>query len=218
MAEIGSGPFKFPSSNRFVRLFQSGDRAALQTVYLAYVEEVDGAVQAFLRSQHFGTAATRWTELEDLIQDVFARAFSVRARASFDVTRPYGPFLGTLTRNLLIDWARRRGREPPVQQIETIPDAVGPSDSTSDGNAEIMAVVEKYLSGLPGDLRGVHEARYVLALSQEDACKRLGLSRQQLRTREKRLKVGLQREIKRAALRKGVPALGSNRTTPATNG
>ncbi len=182
------------------------------------MDEVDRIVHLFLRTYHVSTPRSRWGEGQDLVQDVFERAFLPRSRAAFDGERPYGPFLGRLTRNLLIDWARKRGREIPVAEIDCLAEeGCPPANPTSEGDPETMAVVEGYVSGLATELRRVHEARYVLALTQEDACDRLGLTRQQLRTLEKRLRTGLQRELKRSELRQHAPRLSTARVAPARN-
>ena len=64
----------------------------------------------------------------------------------------------------------------------------------------VMAVVEVYLAGLEGDLRDVHEVRYVRGLPQREAAAQLGISRQQLRTREARLRDGLREALAKASL------------------
>jgi RNA polymerase sigma-70 factor (ECF subfamily) len=56
-----------------------------------------------------------------------------------------------------------------------------------------MTIVEGYLRALPDELKQIHEARFVKGLSQRDAADALGISRQQLRTREARLRDGLRR-------------------------
>ncbi len=54
------------------------------------------------------------SELEDLIQEVFVRAFSEKGRLAYDGLRDYEPYICTIARNLLIDRARKQGREVPL--------------------------------------------------------------------------------------------------------
>src|SRR5687767_10224985 len=97
--------FKFSCGPEFLEGFRRGEREALTRVYSAYVDEVERFVQSFFASQHQRhRLAFRSAELEDVIQEIFARAFSKTARLAFDVARPYGPFLGALARNLVVDW------------------------------------------------------------------------------------------------------------------
>src|SRR5262245_58713871 len=87
--------------------FRAGRREALERVYWANVDGIETLVQAGLRrSQQFSPA-----NLADLVQEIFAKAFSKKARAAYDGQRDYGPFLRQLARNTLIDWLRARGRE-----------------------------------------------------------------------------------------------------------
>jgi len=191
--------FKFSSSQEFLRQFKGGERSALEKVYLAYVDEVARSVARFLvlylRS---GGGGGGRADVGDLVQEVFARAFGDKARACFDSARDYGPFLGALTRNLLVDWARRRGRELPSDELDAVAD--GPASERAWSDPATLSTVNQYITELPSDLRDVHEQRYVLCHSQEAACTALGISRQTLRTREKRFREGLRQRLTRMGL------------------
>lgn len=186
--------FKFSESSDFLQQFRAGDRAALERVYFAYVEEIEVQVRRFLSTQK-----GRGADVGDLVQEVFVRAFGEKARSAFDGERPYGPYLGTLTRNLMVDWARRAGRELPSEDLDRVPD-VPPSQRDDWADKETMVAVNAYLAELPSELREIHEFRYVQCRSQEETCSALGISRQTLRTREGRLRDGLRRHLKRMQL------------------
>jgi RNA polymerase sigma factor (sigma-70 family) len=192
---------KFPCSSGFLERFRAGEPAALEHVYLAYVDEVATIIRK-------GVAGAGGGDLEDLLHEVFVRAFSENARRSFDGVRDYGPYLATLTRNLVIDWARRRTRELPAKDADFAHDIAEPAPESEPPWADPakVAVVKLYLSELPAELRDVHEQRYVLSRSQEDVCRTLGLTRQQLRTRERHLRDGLARELNRGMLRAALAA------------
>ena len=57
-------------------------------------------------------------DLADLVQEVFMRAFSREGRQAYDGLRDYGPYLFAIARNVLVDWARVRGREIPSPWLE----------------------------------------------------------------------------------------------------
>jgi RNA polymerase sigma-70 factor (ECF subfamily) len=193
-----------------LRAFRRGDPDALEAVYLAHVREVETFIRgALLRSGRL-TAA----DLADLVQDVFLRAFSESARASYDGLRPYPPFLTTLARNLFVDWARRTGRELPRSDMLDGPlaaegaaaGAAGDKPGAA-GSAEgepfepaVVAIADAYVRGLPEELRQVHHQRFVLGTPQRQAAEALGISRQTLRTLEKRLIVGLRRRLREAGV------------------
>src|SRR5258706_14257303 len=122
------------------------------------------------------------SDCEDLVQEIFVRAFSDRARLAFDGVRDYRPFLFTIARNVVTDWARKRRRDVSLDDFTTI--TTEPSIEEDDDepwtNPEMTGVVEAYLRTLPEDLAAVHRERYVLGHTQRGAALALGLSRHQL--------------------------------------
>ena len=191
--------FKFSESSDFLQRFKAGERPFLEKVYFAYVDEVESYIRRFLAT--YGRQGAARSELGDLVQEAFVRAFGEKGRHSFDGERDYGPFLGALTRNLMIDWARRNGRELPTEDLDCFPEAPPPSEREW-ADAETMAVVNAYIAELPPDLQKVHEFRYVQCRSQEETCGALAISRQTLRTREKHLRDGLRRRLTRLGVSK----------------
>ena len=139
-------------------------------------------------------------DVADLVQETFARAFGERARLGFDGIREFGPYLGTIARNLLVDWARRRGREVPSELAPDVLASPARDESSDEAWAEpgTMQKVEAYLKSLPPELAAVHRERHVLSRSQRYAAEvTRDSSRQQLRTREQRLRDGLRRWLRR---------------------
>jgi RNA polymerase sigma factor (sigma-70 family) len=195
--------FKFPCDPDFLNGFRRGDRDALARVYSEYVDEIDRFVRSFFASQwQRHRLAVRAVDLEDVVQEIFTRAFSRPARLAFDVERPYGPFLGALARNLVVDWTRRRFPRITTEDLElfaTISDQAHESEPAW-ADSETMRLVNHYIAQLSPELREIHELRYVETRTQQETCKALGLSRQQLRTREAHLRDGLRRALKRAEL------------------
>jgi RNA polymerase sigma factor (sigma-70 family) len=169
--------------------FREGDREALAQVYWAHVD----SVERVLRARFFAAAPSTWggsaSDLEDVVQEVFIKAFAPEARRSYDGLRPYGPFLLTIARHVLADWCRRRGREIPtdIEPPEADEGAVFADATAAFADARKMALVERFVHALPRELRAVHEARFGEGLSQRDAAAALGIGRQRLRTLEQRL-------------------------------
>jgi RNA polymerase sigma-70 factor (ECF subfamily) len=141
-----------------------------------------------------GGACGQPGDLADLVQEVFVRAFSAKSRCAYDGLREYGPYLYAIARNVLIDWARVRGREipSPWTEIEAAMEMTPVLEDTEPWAEPVtVRVVEEYLGALPEDLREVHRLRHDEGLSQEQAAERLGVGRQTLRTLERRLRDGL---------------------------
>jgi RNA polymerase sigma-70 factor (ECF subfamily) len=173
--------------------FRRGDRSTLEELYREYLSHIQRLVRSGWRGADGsrGAALSR-QDVVDIVQEVFARVFSERARLGFDGLRAFQPYLDTIARNLLVDWARRRGREIAAGS-ELDAGATAEPDEPPWADAATMTIVEDYLRTLPDELRQVHEERFVRGRSQRDAADALGISRQQLRTREARLRDGLRR-------------------------
>jgi RNA polymerase sigma factor (sigma-70 family) len=185
--------------------FRQGDSSALETVYWAYVERVTRIVQAVAKTSIAATGERVWfgrTELGDLVQEVFVRAFSPESRRRYDGDRPYGPYLGQIARNVVADHWRLSLRHvvldvtPLLDALSVETEAMGRAPQHW-ADQETIAVVERYLASLEPDVRRVHEALYVQGLSQREAAAALGLGRQAVRGIEARLRAGLRRELER---------------------
>src|SRR3569623_211468 len=122
--------------------FRQGDRAALETVYWAYVARVTRIVQAVVQSYVAATGeriALGRIELGDLVQDLFVRAFSPESRKSYDGDRPYGPYLGQIARNVVADHWRSMRRQVIVDAaplLDALSVEAGGGDSSSEGWAD----------------------------------------------------------------------------------
>jgi RNA polymerase sigma-70 factor (ECF subfamily) len=183
--------------------FRDGEHGALEQVYWAYVDKVESIVRfGFLLSGkqvRVGGVQPGSAEVADLVQDVFIKAFSRASRLAYDGLRPFGPYLFTIARNVLVDWGRRSGREIPMDaaELQSSLERTADGDDASYADVDTVRTVEGYIQGLPPDLRAVHDERYVRGRSQREAADALGISRQNLRTLEARLRDGLARELRR---------------------
>ncbi len=182
----------------FLDGFRAGRSEALGKVYWEYVRKVERLLSAGFELRGRGTrvagACRQPDDLADLVQEVFVRAFSEKGRRAYDGLRDYGPYLYAIARNVLVDWARVRGREIPAPwaELEAAVEMTPMIEDTAPWAApETIRVVEEYLSALPQNLREVHKLRHEEGLSQEQAAQRLGVGRQTLRTLEGRLREGL---------------------------
>jgi RNA polymerase sigma-70 factor (ECF subfamily) len=177
--------------------FRDGHKAALETVYRAYVGTVTRITAALLR-RNSGTAwfeLMATGELPDLVQEIFVRAFSPQARRRFDGVRDYAPYLGSIARNVVVDYLRSRRRQTVTSQVVASMSDLSRDDGT-DAEADVpRELVTRYLNGLPADVRRVHELLHVEGLSQREAAATLGVGRQVIRTLEGRLREGLLREL-----------------------
>lgn len=181
--------------------FRAGDRDALEQLYLAYVDRVRRIVKrcacSFERS--YGAHVV---SVDDIVQDVFVRAFTRTARLSYDDTRDYGSYLSTIARNVFRDRLKNGRREMPTdhEQLDKYP-AVGASNLVAGrsqwDDPDILGRIRNYLRDLPPEYRAVHHQKYVLGLSQGAAARALGVSRQRIRTVDKKLINAVSRKLVR---------------------
>jgi RNA polymerase sigma-70 factor (ECF subfamily) len=182
--------------------FRAGRRAVLEELYWAYVDRVERIVRhGFYRVGSGQVSGVASSEVRDVIQEIFSRAFRERARLAYDGVREYSPFIATIARNVVTDWARRRGHAI-VELSDDLDDAPAEDVELAWADEAVMRVVDEYLSHLDPELTRLLEQRYVLGLSQNDAARALGISRQQFRSRDAKLRAGLVRAIRRANLAK----------------
>jgi len=195
----------FRGNSQLFSRFRDGDTEALEQVYRAYVEKIANIVRYGFRLP--GGASVpgvgfQADEIADIVQEVFAKSFSASARAAYDGLRDYGPYLYAITRNVIADRARRARRELPTpwDELERAGDNdLAPSEERPPWADEAtIAVVGAYLATLDDGLKRLHHVRYIEGLSQREAAERLGISRQNLRTLEAKLRDGLRAKLERS--------------------
>jgi len=185
--------------------FRAGDREALETVYRAYVGKVAEIAARGFRIVSTGGAlpglGRRPADLADTVQEIFLKAFSRNARMAFDGTRDFGPYVASIARNVMIDRARRSGRELLLPEVD-LDRAAEPT--SVDPFAEIVAqwedpasvaLARRFIEELAPELARVHRVLYVDGLSQREAAASLGITRQSVRTLDGKLREGLRRRI-----------------------
>ena len=183
--------------------FRAGDHITLESIYREYVSLVARLVARMLRRSGGEGRGGSWRtiagDLPDLVQDVFARAFEAETRRRFDGVRPYGPYLGQIARNVVIDHLRRTQKHVVLVEVnlndEMLASSVGTTEIDDYADLRTMSMVNSYLARLPAELRQVHDALYIRGLSQREAAEFLGLGRQVVRTLESRLREGLRKEL-----------------------
>jgi RNA polymerase sigma-70 factor (ECF subfamily) len=151
---------------------RQGDADAFRVLYERYAP----AVLGFLRHR-LGDHALA----EDALQDTFVNAY--RALVSFDLRRPFGPWVATIAENLAVDRFRRRSLEPrSLAPADEAPVNADPGAAAAARERE--EVVRAALSGLEPGPRRVLLLRYQRGLSQRATADELGCSLRTVQTRE----------------------------------
>lgn len=94
-----------------VALAQGGDREAFGELYDAYVKKIYATI--YYKTHHKETA-------EDLTSATFFKALN--KIGSFDVTKPFGPWLYSIARNTVTDHYRSARSVVPIEDAWDLPD------------------------------------------------------------------------------------------------
>lgn len=184
--------------------FRRGERAALARVFRTYAPLVARVVRRGVAVEVDGArlrlgADLPEHEVEALVQEVFLRAFAPKARESFDGVRSYAAWLTTITKNVVVDRARRVRRE--AQSFVVVDDLAGFAATATDptwGIEEAQAVrivesVKRELSGLDLD---VFRLRFEEHRTHKAAAAALGVSEIVVRRRDTRLRALLLKRLR----------------------
>jgi RNA polymerase sigma-70 factor (ECF subfamily) len=143
---------------------------------------------------------------DDVAQEAFMRAH--QALVSFDLERPFGPWICRIAANLAVNHVRSpRAREEALPEGHAETPAVAPSPLEGVLDREASAVLSKALEALPPEQRAVFVLRVYEEQSYKEIAEDLGLSMGTVmsrlsRAREK-LREALLPYLGRAALRAG---------------
>lgn len=196
----------FADDRPLLDAFRRGDRAALATVYFHYVDDIAAVVRNGFSIPSSGIrvrgAADEQTE-RDLVQEVFARAFAVRARDAYDGVRPYGAYLRRIAKNLLIDRVRAVDKTIPLDDENAEYAELVIEAETTENDAEWTEQRREttgFIATLAPELRHLVKLRFEDELSQDETAQALGVSRRRVRTLEARIQRGLRKALRRAGL------------------
>src|SRR6516164_5572377 len=127
-----------------MRAAQAGDGLA----YGRLLEEITPRIRRIVRSQRSFLEAE---DIEDLVQEILLSVHAVRA--TYDVERPFVPWLLAITRNRLADAARRHARST-AHEIHMENLAVTFADDSTNTNMDSYGEVKglrKAIEALPPD-------------------------------------------------------------------
>ena len=189
--------------------FREGEREALERVYGHYAPKVAEFLRGGFGIQtrgdmvHFG-GFRRAFELENAVQEVFARAFSARARGGYDGLRPFTNYLFAIAKNYVVDEYRRRDAAlrrfesaDGDAELETVPaegDGVDPAVAAEE--REVTRLLGEFLTRCDEKLRRYYELRCKGQRTQDEVAAEMGLTRIQVRRIEARFRRDLLAHLK----------------------
>ena len=156
-----------PGESDLLARARGGDLVAFEEVVRLYQRRVYGVAYRIVR---------RHDVADDVSQEAFIRAH--KALATFDTTRPFGPWICRIAANLAINHVRSprsREEELPEGHAET-PSPAGGSPLESVLHQEAKVVLDAALERIPAEQRAVFVLRVVEELSYREIADALGIS------------------------------------------
>jgi RNA polymerase sigma-70 factor, ECF subfamily len=174
-----------PETTREVRLAiaraKEGDRDALRLLYIRYSGNVYGYVRSIVKDDR---------EAEDLTQQVFMKLITVIGKYQ-DQGVPFSGWLLRLTRNVALDYLRRR-RPIPTEDVFDARDNYDEHDARDRARD-----LHHALASLPDEQRNVMIMRHVVGLSPPEIAQRMGRSESSVHGLHHRGRRALRQELTR---------------------
>ena len=192
--------------------FRRGERDALDRVYRTYAEEIASilvhgfAFSSAGRSARFHGLTSRF-DIEDLLQEVFTRAFTERARLGYDGLRPYGGYLAGIAKAAVIDRLRSHARWQRRFLLDdgsadaALPHDAGHASDPLEGdiaptgdpsrdleNAELAALLAEIQASLAPEEAEVFRLRFREGKSLTEVERETGRSPSRVKTLERKLR------------------------------
>jgi len=200
-----------------LRRFRDGAPEVLGEVYRAHAEPLARALRAVaFRGRGFAHLQGA-LEVENTVLETFARAFEPRTRLAYDGVRPYAQFLMGIARNVVLEQSRSRevvAGLGPQDEGSVVNWELGAAAGDGGGveqqleDQEVEALLRSFKEALSPQERELFELRFTEGLAQESAAERVGLTRIQVRRREKGLKQRLLDFLQARGYLQGIQAKG----------
>ncbi len=207
-----------------LKRFRASEPAAMREVFLHYMPALTRQLRrgfSFRTNSKTTGRTVRFEgysdtfQLEDALQEIFRRAFSEKARLSYDGLRPYAAWLNTIAKNVVINdfQSKRKYLENFAFDAEieahaesewsaaddALPDMASPASGNPERDletAELRGLVAAYRKTLNERENAVFELRFVESLAHPEIEKRSGISPSKIKTTEAKMRVGLARFLK----------------------
>lgn len=218
------------SDRALLEAFRRGEAQALSRVFRAFADDVLRTIRSGVVVEVDGQRVRvggrlQAHEIEALVQETFARAFAPSARASYDGLRPYGAYLATIAKNLLIDGARAERRDSQrFVHVNDIDSIAGPPEQTDPSlrieEQQMRAIVEAVKRGLGEPEASIFRLRFEQRLSVREAAEAIGggITPVMIRRREANLHALLLDRLRKAGFLAETPVRIKTRFLRRRNG
>jgi len=150
----------------FIKKARNGDLSAFEEIVKRHQRRVYGVARRIVQ---------RHDVADDVTQEAFLKAF--QALETFDLSRPFAPWICRIAANLAINHVRSpRAREEELDEARAEAMHVVEDPSSQALHAEADRELQRAMASLPSDQRAVLTLRVVEELSYKDIAEALGIS------------------------------------------
>lgn len=188
--------------------FRRGEPNTLSQLFRAHVNAVTRALRV-ARGHQGARVFDSVADVEAAVLETFSRAFEERARLAYDGERSFVAYLLGFARYVGLEHARKARRVTVVPHDDELDFTdTGPSPDEAAEATQLGALLDDFRDTLDPDTRRLYELRFVERVAQEAAASSLGVTRIQLRRRERDLKLALLKHLRRHGYVDGVSVQG----------
>jgi RNA polymerase sigma-70 factor (ECF subfamily) len=177
---------RLEQDRKLLDAFRAGRREAMAVVYREYAQLLARMLRAAGGGSRIWMLRSAF-ELENLVGEVFARAFEPQTRLAYDGLRPYESFLMGIARNCVHENARYRESARGLNFLDGAASPEAAPDSQVE-DREVESVLAQFVVTLEEPWKSLFQVRFAEGKSQVEAAQALGCSRIVLRRRERKLK------------------------------
>jgi RNA polymerase sigma factor (sigma-70 family) len=204
----------FQRNRALLERFREGDKGALSEVYYFYISDIETLIRSHSKASSLFLSRA-YDRQQDLVQEIFMRAFSESARKGYDGLRPFKPYLMSIAKNIIIDYLRKLPREALGISLNDEDDAQfvaafasGAISNTEDESSResgvhwdrCLSASQKYVSSLDETQQKFVDLRFKQEMPQLSVAKSLKMTRWKVRALEKKIIDGLKKYLKRSKL------------------
>jgi RNA polymerase sigma factor (sigma-70 family) len=193
------------TDKKLLKAYRKGETWAYDAVYRHYSEPVRRFLQGgftFIsrgRTCRFRGGAAG-IDLEAVVQETFARAFSPSTRKNYDGERPFKNYLFSIAKNLVLREFQRRDRVLNVENTEETTDVLArrgvdygltSAESNPEGQVadeELQACTRAFIDELNEEETEFFTQRFAHGLTQEATAKAMDVTRARVKLLEKNLR------------------------------
>lgn len=185
--------------------YRNGETWAYEAVYRHYAEPVRRFLLGGFTFVSQGRTCryrggSHGVDVDAIVQETFARAFSLSTRANYDGVRPFKNYLFSIAKNLVLRECQRKERLLAVEHTEETTDALArrgvdygltSQEQCPEGtlaSEQLQEVTQAFIQELDEEETRFFSLRFAQGLTQEATAAKMGVTRARVKLLEKSLR------------------------------